>query len=120
MATFPLLKTKAVAQYPAMRAVRFENQVLRFVDGAEQRYRDSAGPLHAWTIPLNELDETELTAIVDFFEINQGRFGNFSFVDPWDGHEYPNCSIECDGIEMMTADEMRCKTSLTIIENRGK
>jgi len=119
MAIFPTLKTKAVAQYPASRAIRFEHQALRFVDGAEQRYRGSAGPLHSWTIRLNELDETEMAAIEDFFASNQGRFGNFLFVDPWDGHTYPNCSISKDEIETIASGEMRGKTSLTVIENRG-
>jgi len=37
MASFPTLKTSAVAQYPATKAVKFQNQVMRFVDGTEQR-----------------------------------------------------------------------------------
>jgi hypothetical protein len=119
MATFPNLKTKAVAQYPATRTIRFENTVLRFVDGTEQRYRDSAGPLHCWTIRLNELDESEMAAIEDFFRTNQGRFGSFSFVDPWDGQMYPNCSVEKDDLETIAMREMRGRTTLTVIENRG-
>ena len=59
MPTFPQLKTSAVAQYPATRACQFQNQALRFVDGAEQRYRDSAGPIHRWEIRLDALDERQ-------------------------------------------------------------
>jgi hypothetical protein len=40
MATFPKLKTNAVAQYPASKTARYQNQALRFLDGTEQRYRD--------------------------------------------------------------------------------
>ena len=63
MATFPILKTTAVAQYPAMRYVQFRNQTVRFVDGTEQRYRDASGPLHRWGIQLSELDESEIAAV---------------------------------------------------------
>ena len=39
MASFPQLKTSAVAQYPARRTAIFRNQSVRFLDGREQRYR---------------------------------------------------------------------------------
>lgn len=119
MATFPALKTKAVAQYPASKAIQFQNQVLRFVDGLEQRYRDSMGPLHRWVISLRELDESEMTALEDFSVSNQGRFGSFSFTDPWDGRTYANCSLAADDLDVMASGEMRGKTSLMITENRG-
>src|ERR1700677_1084263 len=93
MATFPPLKTSAVAQYPAIKALRYQNQIVRFVDGNEQRYRDSAGPLQRWTIRLDKLDETELAAFDNFFLSNQGSFTSFVFIDPWDGTSYPNCSL---------------------------
>jgi hypothetical protein len=120
MTTLPSLKTKAVAQYPASRAIRFQNQVVRFVDGNEQRYRDAAGPLHRWIIRLNELDESEMTALEDFFTTNEGRFSNFAFTDPWDGTQYANCSLEGDEMQMISAAELRGKTSLTVVENRGQ
>lgn len=119
MATFPALKTKAVAQYPARKAIRFQNQVLRFVDGVEQRYRDAEGPLHRWVIALNELDESEMAALENFFATNEGQFEGFSFTDPWDGQAYANCSLAADEMDMIAAGEMRGKTSLTVTENRG-
>jgi hypothetical protein len=119
MATFPTLKTGAVAQYPASKSLRFQNQTVRFLDGAEQRYRDAAGPLHQWVIRLTELDESEMAAFEQFFEDNQGRLGNFAFTDPWDGTQYANCSLQSDDITLGSAAEMRTKTSLTIIENRS-
>jgi len=119
MATFPTLKTQAVAQYPASKAIQFQNQILRFLDGTEQRYRDSAGPLHRWVIRLNELDEGELAALEAFFAINEGRFANFAFTDPWDGTKYENCSVQTDEMQMVSVEEMRGRTSLTVVENRG-
>jgi Conserved hypothetical protein 2217 (DUF2460) len=118
MATFPKLKTNAVAQYPATRALQFRNQVMRFLDGVEQRYRDASGPLHRWTIRLEQLDEGELAAIDNFFASNQGRFGSFAFVDPWDGTAYPDCSLSSDDLDLTAVAEMKGQTSLTVVENR--
>lgn len=119
MATFPRLKTEAVAQYPATRGMRFQNQVVRFLDGEEQRYRDSAGPLRRWEILLDRLDDAEMAAIEAFFLESQGSFGAFAFTDPWDGTVHPNCSLEGDLMELTFVDEMRGAGSLTVVENRG-
>src|ERR1035437_2745866 len=91
MATFPKLKTNAIAQYPVARREQFQNQTVRFVDGSEQRYRDSAGARLEWEIQLGQLDEGELAAIEEFFLARQGAFGSFCFTDPWDGHVYDDC-----------------------------
>jgi len=119
MATFPQLKTGAVAQYPATKSLRFQNQTIRFLDGSEQRYRDAAGLLHQWVIQLSDLDESEMAEFEQFFEQNQGRLGNFEFTDPWDGTQYPNCSLASDELALSSLAEMRGKTSLTIVENRS-
>jgi hypothetical protein len=119
MATFPRLKTGAIAQYPATKSLRFQNQTVRFLDGSEQRYRDAAGPLHQWVIQLSELDESEMAAFEQFFQDNQGRLGSFAFTDPWDGSLYSNCSLASDELAVSSLAEMRRKTSLTVIENRS-
>jgi hypothetical protein len=118
MTTFPVLKTSAVAQYPAKKSMRFQNQILRFVDGTEQRHRDAASALHRWEIQLSQLDEGELAALEEFFAANQGAFGNFTFTDPWDQHIYPNCSLLADILVLTSVAEMRGSTSLTVVENR--
>jgi hypothetical protein len=119
MATFPQLKTSAVAQYPATKSIRFQNQTVRFLDGKEQRYRDSAGPLHRWVIRLNELDESEMAAMEQFFQDNQGRLGSFAFTDPWDGTQYATCSLDSDELDSSLVTEMSGKVSVTVIENRS-
>lgn len=119
MATFPALKTGAVAQYPAARASQYRNQILRFVDGNEQRYRDSAGPLHRWIIRLDYLDSTEMASIEDFFLTNRGSFESFAFTDPWDNTAYPNCSIVGDNLAELAKQEFQNITSITLVENRG-
>ena len=118
MATFPRLKTGAVAQYPIVRAEQFQNQTVRFVDGTEQRYRDTAKARLRWEIQLSGLDEGELAAIEAFFEANQGAYGNFSFADPWDGHVYDDCSLDLDDMNVTTVAEMRGLTQLTVVRNR--
>ncbi len=106
-------------QYPAKRTLRFVTDVLRFLDGAEQRYRDNPSVLHQWTIQLDLLDEAELAALEQFFLSNQGAFGSFSFTDPWDGTTYPNCSLADDTFEFQLKGEMRGSLKLTVCENRG-
>ncbi len=117
--TFPRLRTNALAQYPAIRTLRFRNQVVQFVDGTAQRYRDSSGPLREWDIHVEQLDESELAAIGQFFAENQGAFGDFSFTDPWSGQTYPNCSFASDALGLTSLAEMQGRTSFTVKQNRG-
>ena len=101
MASFPLLKTGAVAQYPADRTGRFSTRVLRFLDGGEQRFAGFGVPLKRWLIRLELLDDTELATFEEFFVAQGGRAGVFTFTDPWDGTVHLNCSFEDD---VMTAE----------------
>ena len=78
MASFPLLKTGAVGQYPSSREVSFSTEVMRFVDGGEQRFRELRAPVLRWTIHLHNVDAAELEAIDNFFISQQGEFGSFS------------------------------------------
>ncbi len=118
MATFPRLKSGAVAQYPLERQVQFSSQVLRFVDGTEQRFREFGSPLRKWVIRLERLDASELQALTNFFE-ELGPVVAFSFTDPIDGTVYPRCSIEGDTFTSTVLDEWNSKTELTIQENRA-
>ena len=119
MATFPKLKTGAVMQYPATRTLRFTQDAVRFLDGTEQRFRGSASALRSWAIRLDLVDEGELAAIEGFFLETQGAFASFSFVDPWDGVEYEDCSLDADAFEFHLSGEQRGKTSLIVKQNRS-
>lgn len=118
MATFPKLKTGAVAQYPLARRAQFQNQIVRFVDGSDQRYRDSAGVRLEWEIQLSRLDDAEMAAIEEFFRANQGAFGRFEFIDPWDGQVYDDCSIADDILQLATLTETGGNTRFTVVHNR--
>jgi uncharacterized protein DUF2460 len=118
MANFPKLKTSAIAQYPATRAIHFRNQILPFLDGSDQRYRDWPGSLRQWGIRLDILDESEMAALEEFFITTAGSLGSFEFTDPWDGQTYTNCSFGADELTLTSLGEMNGRTALTILQNR--
>jgi hypothetical protein len=93
MASFPTLKTGAIAQYPAGREIRFSTHVIRFLSGQEQRYRQQACARRQWLIELHRLDEEELEALEAFFQSVQGQAGSFEFTDPFDQTVHSNCTM---------------------------
>jgi len=118
MADFPKLKTGVVAQYPSDRLQQCFTSVYRFIDGLEQRYRTGTIPLKRWVIRFDLLDEAELSEIETFFLSQAGRFGSFSFTDPWDDTVYEDCSFDDDTLALQFDDLSRGVTSVTVKENR--
>jgi hypothetical protein len=116
---FPTLKTGAAIQYPAAKSTQYSSFVVRFLDGSDQRYRQYTPALRRWTIKLDLLDEAELSAIQQFFMAQEGRFGTFSFTDPWTGSVFANCSLEQDSLDYEVSGETRGTASLVVVENRG-
>lgn len=117
MASFPTLRTGAVAQYPSTRLIEAPVRVLRFVDGREQRFRSTRGPVRRWIVRLSEVSESELAGIEAFFGSQQGRAGSFEFTDPWDGTVYPDCSFDEDELRTELTGEDRATASITIRNN---
>jgi Conserved hypothetical protein 2217 (DUF2460) len=117
MSTFPRLKTGAVAQYPAGRSVTYATDVFRFLDGSEQKYRQLGAAGKRWVVDLQLLDDAELSEISEFFQAQQGRFGTFSFEDPWDGTVHDDCSFADDALMVSLAAEARGALKLVIKEN---
>jgi len=117
MSAFPKLKTGAIAQYPAGRTLTFATDVFEFLDGGTQQCRRRSSGARRWVIELELLDDTELTELAEFFQSQQGRFGAFSFEDPWDGKVYPDCSFEDDELEMVLGEEARGSLRLVVKEN---
>ena len=114
MATFPLLKTGAVAQYPLDRGVRFSTQAVRFMDGSQQRFRLIGTGLRRWTLKLDQLDEQELAAVIAFVE-QQGS-AVFAFTDPVTGDNAATCLISGEQFEAIMNREMSGKTTFVIEE----
>ncbi len=119
MSAFPVLKTGAVMQYPAGRASQFSTEVVQFLDGAEQRFRDYGQAYHRWAIKLSALDETELQSVRSFIEQLNGAAGVFSFTDPWDGTAYPSCSLEGTSFTASSDGPMQNSIAFTLRENRS-
>jgi hypothetical protein len=119
VATFPSLKTGAVAQYGSSRTRGFSTKVFRFLDGSEQRFQNYGGPLRRWTIRLSLLDEAELTALESFFKAQGGRAESFAFADPWDGTVYANCSFDSDQLATQYGGQANGMASITVKENRS-
>jgi phage-related protein len=118
MANFPALKTGVVAQYGSDWSRQFSTQVLRFLDGSEQRFPGYGAPLRKWVIRLDLLDESELNTLEVFFEDEGGRAGTFSFTDPWDQTVYANCSFDSDDLALEFQEAARGKTQVIVKENR--
>lgn len=119
MATFPALKTGAVAQYPSDRQQNFSTQVFRFLNGSEQRFPGYGTTLRKWVIRLDLLDESELTNLQQFFESEGGRAEVFTFTDPFDGTVYTSCSFDSDELELTFNCPQRGQATVTIKENRS-
>ena len=118
MANFPVLKCGAVAQYPSDKTRSFSTRVLQFADGSEQRFPRFSADLKRWSIKLQLLDEGELQQMEKFLEDQAGRYGVFSFTDPWEGIVYQTCSFERDDVVGKYEGWSRGSTELLILENR--
>jgi hypothetical protein len=117
MAQFPTLTTGAVTQYPSGRSSTYSTHVTRFMDGSEQRFRELKAPVRRWLIRLDQISAQEATAIELCYLASQGEFGSFSFVDPWDGTEYPDCSFEQERLSVTAIADSEVRTHLVIRNN---
>ena len=68
-------------------------------------------------IQLSLLDQSELHQFQEFFRDMAGPAGDFAFTDPWDGTNYPSCSLASDSMAAVLAGEWNGETSLTVLEN---
>ena len=115
---FPRLKTGALAQYPMARALTRPVETVRFLDMGRQTYVDSKNSLRQWRLRLNALDESELTAVIEFFVAMRGSLGRFEFEDPATGEVVPNCRFDDDELELSSSGEFNGQTALTVRESR--
>jgi len=118
MLTFPTALTSLAFQYPAARSLTVSTSVLTFLDGSEQRYQLSGSPLRTWTIRPALLAETILEQLMTFFELAGGSAGSFSFTDPLDQKEYPQCHFKEDAAAATFRFSGRTSLALTICESK--
>jgi hypothetical protein len=114
MATFPVLKTGAVAQYPLACGVRFSTQAVRFMDGSQQKFRLIGVGLRRWTVKLDLLDEEELGAVIAFVEQQLGA--TFAFTDPLTGASAATCIISGQKFDATLNLKMSGQTTVVIEE----
>ena len=115
--SFPALRTNAVAQYPLERAASFAVETIEFLDFSRQAYRDLVSAKNHWVVALETLDESEIARLKEFFEQQRGRWGTFSFTDPWNGVVHARCSFAEDSFQHQQSEEGRHQTRLTIYEH---
>lgn len=113
MATFPTLRTGAVAQYPLKKTTTFQTQAVRFLDGSRQTFR-ILGALRSWSVQLSLLDERELGSVIAFAE-QQGT-APFAFRDPVTGVTVATCILSGQTFDAGMTDEMKAQTSVLIEE----
>ena len=119
MLTFPLLQSRAVCQYPVRIVYGTGVEVLRFVDGSQQRFLRQGKQTRRWQIRLDLLTDLETVALEDFFDSQLGSYSKFAFPDPQSGHLVPNC---CLGNSVFTRNLIggnSNSTALWVIETYG-
>ncbi|HEY7306505.1 MAG TPA: hypothetical protein VH601_20435 [Bryobacteraceae bacterium] len=119
MATFPLLASGAVTQYPVPQTSGQAVQVIRFLDGSDQRYLTQGRILRQWQIRLSLLTDRELEQIETFFSAQQGDYASFQFPDPISGTIVPNCRFGTPSLVTEYAGIDKGLTSFWVIETNG-
>ena len=119
MGTFPILRTGVVAQYPLQVATGQGVQIIRFLDGSDQRFLNQGKQFRRWEIKLELLDEQELAAIEQFFIEQQGTYSTFTFPDPVSGQSVGGCRLGSSGLAMNYTDIDLNSISLWVLETNG-
>jgi hypothetical protein len=119
MATFPLLSSNAVMQYPAPLARVRAGRIVRFIDGSEQRFIALGKTLRSWQIKLTLLNEQELGRIEAFFETQDGEYSLFDFPDPFSGATVPNCRFSAPTLATAYQATDVGAASFWVIETNG-
>lgn len=117
--TFPLLNSGAVTQYPASQTSGQAVQVIRFVDGSDQRYLMQGRTLRQWQIQLALLTENELQQLEAFFASQEGDYVSFVFPDPISGNGIPNCRFGNPTLLTEYAGVNAGSASFWVIETNG-
>jgi hypothetical protein len=117
--TFPALSSGAIVQYPTSLTTGQAAQVIRFLDGSDQRYLVQGKMLRSWEIRLDLLNETEIQRIEAFFTLQQGDYSPFIFPDPFTGSNIPNCRLGASGLVSDYLGVDANATSFWVLETDG-
>lgn len=119
MATFPLLSSGAATQYPTTVTNGQGVQVVRFLDGSDQRYLNQGRTFRQWQIHLDLLNDTEIAQVEAFFVAQSGNYSVFTFPDPISGTDIPNCRLSAPGLVTEYTGADISSTSFWVIETDG-
>jgi hypothetical protein len=116
---FPTLSSGAVTQYGSPIGFVWPAQVIRFVDGTDQRFLACGNVFRRWAIDLRLLNESEIAALEAFFAAMSGEYLTFTFPDPISGTNVANCRIGAPELISNYQDVDIAATSLWVVETHG-
>lgn len=119
MNTFPLLRTGAVTQYPLLLGTSQGVSIIRFLDGAEQRFLSQGRQFRRWQINLRQLSDAEISRLETFFEQQSGAYSPFTFPDPYSRTDVPNCRLDPEEFAVDVTAFMSSTTSFWVVETNG-
>ena len=119
MASFPLLSSGAMTQYPLEAGTGQGTQIIRFLDGTDQRFCLHGRLLRRWLIRLELLNDDELHALEAFFRSQQGSYTTFSFPDPLSDTSVPNCRFAADEFVSGLEGTDDSATAFWVLETNG-
>lgn len=119
MPRFPLLETGAVMQYPAPVTNGQAAQVMRFLDGSDQRYLTQQRQLRQWEIRLDLLSDQEVQELEAFFSAQSGDYEAFTFPDPFSGADVANCRFGSPQMQTEYVANGVHSISIWVIETNG-
>jgi len=82
MLAFPQLPSGAVAQYPINKRCVQRTIVNTLTDGHMVTLADPGAALWQWLLAYQNLDDTELATLQEFFATCEGQLNAFTFLDP--------------------------------------
>ena len=119
MTIFPILNSGAVAQYPTSIEFGQSVQVMRFLDGSDQRFLNQGRQYRRWQIRLDLLNDSEMNQLESFFLGQSGEYSLFAFPDPFSRQTVPNCRLGAAGMANDFAGVDNGSSTLWVIETNG-
>lgn len=119
MTTFPLLSSGAITQYPAQSLIGHSVNVIRFLDGSDQRFLNIGKQYRRWRIQLDLLSDEEIASLEAFFSSQKGMYSPFSFSDPFSRSQILNCRLGAPDLVTEHSGVNISSTSVWIIETNG-
>jgi hypothetical protein len=116
---FPTLSSGAVSQYGSPIGFVWPAQIIRFVDGTDQRFLACGNVFRRWLIDLRLLNESEISSVEAFFTAMSGEYSTFTFPDPISGTSVPNCRLGAPELISIYQDVDIAATSMWVVETNG-